>query len=183
MTEGHRGGFWTTLPGLLTGSAALITALTGAAIFMSGNKPTSSPAPQAEFAKANSENVQPTPTEAVPAKVEATAPAAGEDAFAQNLKAEAALENAKMPQRIDPVTLRTRVSTYGRIFILDHDVSFRTEDNYAMRERLLNRFCISDSAPALAANPGYTVRMRYKFAGEPDPLVVDATAASCAGRS
>jgi hypothetical protein len=40
----ERGPFWTSLPGILTGAAALITAVSGLAIWQN-NKPSSTPGP------------------------------------------------------------------------------------------------------------------------------------------
>ncbi len=43
--DSQRGGFWTSLPGILTGAAALITAVSGLAIWHHQTSPQPAPAP------------------------------------------------------------------------------------------------------------------------------------------
>jgi len=58
--ESQRSSFWTSLPGILTGAAALITAISGLAIWhnSSSNQPAPAPAPVVQKAQ---ERVTPSP--------------------------------------------------------------------------------------------------------------------------
>ncbi len=71
--EGAKAGsFWTTLPGILTGAAALITAISGLAVWQHQSNPTPTPTP----APVIQQNVQPQTPVATPAVVPNPTPAA-----------------------------------------------------------------------------------------------------------
>jgi hypothetical protein len=67
--DAQRGSFWTSLPGILTGAAALITAISGLAIWHSnsGSQPAPQPAPVIQ------QQVTPQPTAPLPASTTAAA--------------------------------------------------------------------------------------------------------------
>ena len=69
--DSQRGSFWTSLPGILTGVAALVTAISGLAIWH--NNSSSQPAPQPVVVQQQTAQPQ---TAATPAAQPATSPAA-----------------------------------------------------------------------------------------------------------
>ena len=183
MAEGHHGGFWTTLPGLLTGLAALITALTGAAIFLSGGDGGSTPAPGPAPVPVIEKSIGggETPSDE---PLEPSAPVSEpvNDPVADQVRTTAAVLNAMMPQQLDLITTRTGVSAEGRTIIFHHNVAQRTGPDDAVRAFVHGFACNDASIRDDLDRLGVTYRMSYNFPDSPQPLDVDVTSASCAGR-
>jgi len=187
MAEGHQGGFWTSIPGVLTGLAALITSVTGAAIFMSGSSRSPDPAPAPQPVPAST-GVTPVGGSAPPlgplAELTRAAPvptAAPIDPVAEQVKATAAVLNAMMPQQVDAITTRTGVTADGRILTMHHRVSQRTTTDDAVRAYVRAFACSDTSIREDLDKLGVTYRLSYSFPDSAAPLDVDVTAASCAG--
>lgn len=62
--ESERGSFWTSLPGILTGAAALITAISGLAIWHNQSAQQAAPAPAPVIQKAPPSTITPAPSPA-----------------------------------------------------------------------------------------------------------------------
>ena len=111
--DSQRGSFWTSLPGILTGAAALITAVSGLAIWH--NKPSPQPAPAPVVQQ--STQVQPSPKVqktaepvAVPSSEGNTAAAPGSQAWcAEKYKAWA---DEKADTGVDDAALRKPLTNH-----------------------------------------------------------------------
>ena len=187
MAEGHHGGFWTTLPGLLTGLAALITALTGAAIFLSDNRggggdpaPSVAAAPMPSVNNTMAADPQ-AANEGVPAGPPPAPSAIAADPVAQKVQATALVLNAMMPQQLDAITTRTGISAEGRTIIFHHDVATRTGSDDDVRAFVLAFVCNDPEMREDIDRLGVTYRMSYRFRDSQLPLDIDVTAASCSG--
>jgi hypothetical protein len=187
MAEGHQGGFWTSIPGVLTGLAALITSVTGAAIFLNGSsrgpEPTPAPQPAPGPAEVNTSagtapSLGPEAEPAQPAPVPASAPA---DPVAEQVKATAAVLNALMPQQVDAITTRTGVTADGRILTMHHQVTQRTGSDDMVRAFVRAFACSDSDIREDLDNLGVTYRLSYSFPDSKVPLDVDVTSATCAG--
>lgn len=190
MAEGHQGGFWTSIPGVLTGLAALITSVTGAAIFLSGTSkgpepipaPHPAPAPSPGPASQTGSNGPPVqdgtsqPPAPVPTPASATA-----DPVADQVKATAAVLNALMPQQVDAITTRTGVTAAGRILTMHHQVTQRTGSDDMVRAYVRAFACSDSDIREDLDNLGVTYRLSYSFPDSKVPLDVDVTSATCAG--
>jgi len=188
MAEGHHGGFWTTLPGLLTGAAALITAVTGAAIFLRESDPDPPPAPAPEPAPMPSVNNQMAGTDAPPAEpgIPNNAPApsnAASDPLADQVRATAAVLNAMMPQQLDAITTRTGVSAEGRTLTFHHAVQQRIADDEIVRTFVRALVCNNPEMVEDIETLGVTYRMSYQYPDSKVPLEVDVSAGTCAGET
>ena len=190
MAEGHQGGFWTSIPGVLTGLAALVTSVTGAAIFLSGTSngpdpvpaPQPAPAPSPGPASRTGSNGSPAqdgtsrPPAPVPTPASATA-----DPVADQVKATAAVLNALMPQQVDAITTRTGVTAAGRILTMHHQVTQRTGSDDMVRAYVRAFACSDSDIREDLDNLGVTYRLSYRFPDSAAPLDVDVTSATCAG--
>ncbi|HEX6375286.1 MAG TPA: hypothetical protein VFZ91_06160 [Allosphingosinicella sp.] len=185
MTEGHKGGFWTTLPGVLTGLAALISALTGAALLMRGDGPAPAPTaaaqgPSVGASKAEPANVQAATVDAEPPAVAAAAPAAESDPVAAQVKAAAAELDAKSPYRVNALMTLTGASAQGRMVTMDYAFAQRTAEDDELRSALY-LFACNDPATRAMLGLGVTLRMRMRFPDEAMPLDVDVAQVHCTG--
>jgi hypothetical protein len=187
MAERHQGGFWTTIPGVLTGLAALITSVTGAAIFLNGTAKSPDPVPAPQPApspgpgsEAGSNPPAEDGTSQPPAPVPTPASAAA-DPVAEQVKATAAVLNALMPQQVDAITTRTGVTADGRILTMHHRVTQRTGSDDAVRAYVRAFACSDSDIREDLDNLGVTYRLSYSFPDSKVPLDVDVTSATCAG--
>ena len=179
MVDGHKGGFWTTLPGILTGLAALVTALSGAAIAMRDGKPDPSPAASGAASASTPANPQPKHEPADPPTPESPSRAEARDPLAEELQVEAARINAHLPTQVNPLMTLTSVNAQGRLFTAEYDVSQRTLDDAQIRHNMSVVAC-NDPTVRQAVTRGATYRTRVNFAGEARPLDIDVTFATCA---
>jgi hypothetical protein len=102
--DSQRGSFWTSLPGILTGAAALITAISGLAIWHNRSTPQPAPAPAPV--------VQPAASQAssAPAPVAATTPAVPIGSEAWCSEKYAAWQNEKQQTGVDDAGLRKEIT-------------------------------------------------------------------------
>lgn len=186
MAEGHQGGFWTSLPGLLTGLAALITAVTGAAIFLrddngGGDAPAPAAAP-APMPSVNNEMAAAGDGESEAPAAAAPNSGASSDPVAEQVRATAAVLNAMMPQQLDAITTRTGVTAEGRTLTFHHNVEQRAGSDADVRTFVQALVCNNPEMREDVDTLGVTYRMSYKFPDSPQPLDVDVTSQSCAGQ-
>ena len=80
--QDSRGSFWTSLPGILTGAAALVTAISGLAIWhnSSGSQPTPQPAPVVQQQTTQQQPVQQSTMQQAAPATPTTVPAAATNA-------------------------------------------------------------------------------------------------------
>ena len=182
MAEGHHGGFWTSLPGVLTGVAALITALTGAAILLREDDQDPAPAP-APMPSVNNQMAGTGEADGNPA-VPDTAPvpsAAVGDPVAEQVKATAAVLNAMMPRQLDAITTQTGVTAEGRTLTFHHAVEQRIADDEIVRQFVRAIVCNNPEMLEDIEQLGVTYRMSYQYPDSKVPLDVDVTAGTCSG--
>ena len=187
MAEGHQGGFWTSLPGLLTGLAALITATTGAAIFLrdsNGADPAPAPAPAPAPLPSVNNQMAGTHDGESKATLPDTSPvpsAAVGDPVAAQVQATAAVLNALMPQQLDAITTQTGVSAEGRTLTFHHMVDQRIADDELVRTFVRAFVCNNPEMVEDIEQLGVTYRMSYQYPDGQPPLDVDVAAGTCSG--